>query len=210
MQAMIGQRISAMAFLSVPVLALLALSPIRSTSQARELSSLLAASTGADVGVPSDGDNAVSEPITDLSDWSYTANPMSPVGKGSFHRRLLSNQPGPHPTPAGPNPRVPWITRPASTGFPPFAVVSSPVNQAAIVSSSVNQASLTPSANTVGNPQRFATSNPKTTPVTVTAPTLAAPQIFASMPPLVFQPVKSQWQDTATRRLRLGRSPTSN
>lgn len=200
MQAMIGQRISAMAFLSVPVLALLALSPIRSTSQAGELSSLLAASTGADVGVPSDGDNAVSEPITDLSDWSYTANPMSPVGKGSFHRRLLSNQPGPHPTPAGPNPRVPWITRPASTGFPPFAVVSSPVNQA----------SLTPSANSVGNPQRYATPNTKTTPVTVAAPTLAAPQIFASMSPLVFQPVKSQWQDTATRRLRLGRSPTNN
>jgi len=215
---MIGERISAMVFFSVPMLAFWALSPVWTTSQARELSPLLAASTD-DVGT--DGDDASREPITDLSDWNYTANPMSPIGKTSFSRRLLSNQPGAHPTPGGPNPRVPWLTQPASSGnanlasVDPTGVAVSAVQAFATPSAVANAPQGSAGSTNPGNVQGTATPNTQATlSTTAVMPTLAMLQNImpTALQPVAkpsFQPVKSKWQDRATR-MKLGRGAAAS
>lgn len=216
MRAMIGNRISAVVFLSVPVLALWALSPVWSASRAPELMSLAVLAGDDVVGDAAVGDSTAvtsTEPITDLSDWTYTADPMSPTGKapGSFTRRLLSTtQPGHHATPAGPNPRVPWLTRPESLGDP------SPSNTALMVPAFMSAYAPQGSTGTVtpGNVQNFATPNTKSTSSTGVAPqNLVASQNLSmlqnvaasqTVQPFAFQPVKASSPSSVTRRLGLG------
>lgn len=199
MRATIGERIYGLILCTVPALAVAVLSPDWTTSQAA-------------VGDPTDtstaeGDELASgDSIMDLSDWNYTANPMSPNGKTSFNRILLSStQPGAHPTPAGPNPRVPWLTQPESQGDPNFATPSLQ-NLVAPMALTVNAApaNLTnPSSTTAGN-STPSTSSATPASFTVPAPflgnpTFGAPQNTGSARSSAFQPVKSRWQDRATR-----------
>lgn len=204
MRAMIGDRISGVVFLSVPLLAVWALSPVWSAPQAREVLSFADSSdVVGDATVSASTAAASAEPISDLSDWTYTANPMSPTGKTNFSRRLLSTtQPGNHATPAGPNPRVPWLTRPESLGN------QGPSNFALMVPANAPQ---TPTATvTSGNLQSFATPNTQSTPGTGAAPqNLIAPQNFSLLQNVAasqnvrsfsFQPVKSSSLGNATKR----------
>lgn len=209
MQAMIGKRVSRLVFLSVPLVALWALSPVWSASQAG--GQLLSAVSADDLlGEAADSEVVASaEPVTELSDWDYTAMPMSPGanGKGSYHRRLFHPGPGDHPTPPGPNPRVPWLMRDGSLGNSPshFALIEPSGN------------SSTGSANptiTAGNLQNFATPNTKLTPVVVATPqSLATAQNTALMQNVAasqnassysFQPVKPNSPGSATRKLGVG------
>lgn len=229
MRLMICERTPAMVFLSVPVVALLVLSPVRSSSQMRQsLFDVVTHEviTDDEAGVVTKSLDTSAEPIADLADWSYTANPMSPIGKTNFQRRLLSTtQPGSHPTPAGPNPRVPWITQPASAGNNNFASVSIPAVQSPLAplstQPSTSLAATDFAANpgtTLGNPQRYATPIVNTTnngPTTVVVPTalvpmLASPPIIGGTKSFAFQPVKSQWQDRAKRKLGLGLDAANN
>lgn len=243
MRAKIGNRVSAVVFAFVPLLAIWALSPAWSVSQTSDLPGLLAismndaASNAVSGSSAASGDAASQEPITDLSDWNYTADPMSPVGKTTFNRRLLSTtQPGPHATPAGPNPRVPWITRPASLGDPP---VMNPLVQSSILAQTMATNVLSPSDATgslasQSNLLRFATPSAPaattgaattgaatttvTTPQTLSAVqsvTLSQSQVAllqnAAAPQkaqsFAFQPVKSGSLGSAMRRQgRLGAS----
>lgn len=213
MRTMISDRIYAIVFVSVPALAFWALSPVWTILQARELSPSHAVSVG---DVATERNDASAELITDLSDWNYTANPMSPNGKTSFSRRLLSNQPGAHPTPAGPNPRVPWITRPASGGNMNFANVN-PGNIAIAAVQGLPTASTPDSNNSQGANSSQATVSstiqgsvknggaPKTEAAFDTAVVMSTLAMLQNMnstavQPVVtpaFQPVKSKWQNRA-------------
>lgn len=209
MRSTIGDRLSGMIFLSVPLLALWALSSSWSSSQAWDLVSLAVSATGV-AGEASLNDSttiAFTEPVSDLSDWTYTANPMSPVGKTSFSRRLLSTtQPGHHATPAGPNPRVPWLTTPASLGN------QGPSNFALMVPANVQQR---PTGLLVsGNPQNYATPNTRTTPASgVASPDLIATQNLSllqnvaalqSARSFAFQPITSNSSGSTTKKLSRG------
>lgn len=209
MRAMIGNRISTVVFLSVPVLAVWALSPVWSASQAPELISFAVLAGDDVVGDAAVGDSTAvtsAEPITELSDWNYTANPMSPTGKapGAFTRRLLSTtQPGHHATPAGPNPRVPWLMRPESLGDP------STSNTALMVPAYPAPQTSTGTV-TAGNLQSFAAPNTKSSPLTVAATqNSVAPQNFSLLQnvasqnekPFAFQPVTANSPGSPTRKL---------
>jgi hypothetical protein len=216
MRAMIGGRISAMIFISVPLLASWALSPVWSASQDRELLSLavLADDVASDSTVSNPAAAASEEPISDLSDWTYTANPMSPTGKTTFSRRLLSTtQPGDHATPAGPNPRVPWLTQPESLGNqgPSTFALMVPANPPPQTSTGTV---------TSGNLQSFATPNTKSAPVTVGATqNLASSQNFSLLQNVAasqnarsfaFQPVTSSSPGSAGRKLDRSGNTSSN